>query len=794
MNRQTNIESPLGRPRFRVAVRDLVAATLAEGDLTHARRPAPSTYDAIAAHRRIQQSWPPWCQAEVPVSRTVETDRLILTVGGRLDGLGVSGQGVVVEEIKTTLQPLSALGDGPDAGENPHWAQARVYAFMVAEGRGLSRIDAALTYCHLPSHETRRFRRHFLFEDLRAWHDALIQRYLQWLLAVADWRERRNAAIASASFPFSGYRPGQREMADAVACAIRGEGTLLLAAPTGIGKTAGVLYPAVRALGEGGIDRIVYATARNTGKVAGGVRIKSLAMAAREQLCFAPDADCSPESCPWAAGFYERLGPAMADGFAAMDAFAPGAIRKVARRHRICPHAFALALAPWVDCIICDYNHVFDPRARMRHPLEDGTPAALLVDEAHQLADRAREMFSAALSVADFQALLARQPLTGGPMADALSAVIDFMTAPSMMAAGGAGPEEAFSDFQVVLRAFVDAVRDHLSDGAAPPGSPGRDLLECGFEAIHFLRLLERRNAASSEPAIAGGMERNAQGDVRARLFCVDPSGEISAALGSFRAAVFFSATLEPFEYFQTLFGLGPETDRLASPSPFPPEHFGVFVADRIDVTHRRRRESAPDVAAMLLALALSRTGNYLAFFPSHEYLEMVRERFAGLCSHVRVVAQRPRMNEAEREAFLSHFVEGGSESVLGFAVMGGIFGEGIDLAGERLSGVAVIGAGWPAVTPERERIRAFFDETLDDGLAYAYACPGIHRVLQAAGRVIRSETDRGVALLVDRRFGRDRYQRHFPRGWRPERVSGARSLAAALARFWREAIYPEER
>jgi len=748
------VKSPL-----RVSVRGLVEHCLRSGDLDLEAFGLTSSLEAIRAHQRLQASRPEGYRKEVPVSRAFERDGLVLEVHGRIDGVLERGGETVVEEIKTTRGDLEEVS----RREKPtHWGQLQVYAFLYAAERELEAVDARLTYYQLDTARTVEIERRFRIQELRELMEKLVFRYLDWMATVIAFAFRRDASIAGASFPFPSYRPGQREMAVAVYHAIREGRALLLQAPTGIGKTAGALFPALKALAEGRTERIFYLTARTTGRALAetslgdlrrqGVLVRSVTLTAKEKICFNPEKACNGEECEFARGFYDRINAALDDAMEASD-LGREAIESLARKHRVCPFELSLELAPWADVVICDYNYVFDPRVSLRRLLDEGAKeTTLLVDEAHNLVDRAREMFSAEISRARVEEL-GRSFEPARRVASAFS--------------NGA------------LEPVVSALTELLREAEKRTRMEGieRRLRDLYFEAAWFTKVAERLDGTYSvcrEPS---------DSDLRLKLFCRDPAPRLRERFSSVGAAVLFSATLAPLDYYRRTLGLD-EVPTFSLPSPFPSENLRVLVTPSVATTYRKRSETEAALTRLLSDFVRARPGNYLFYFPSYAYLEAIHRRFTVECPEVASAVQTRDMSEAERTGFLARFDPTGGTFV-GFAVMGGFFGEAIDLPGEKLQGAAIVGVGLPALSPERDRIREHFDGEETSGFDYAYVFPGMNRVLQAAGRVIRSETDRGAVLLVDPRFGEKRYRTLFPDGWRPSTVRSPEELRAELDRFW---------
>ncbi len=770
-----------------VSVGALVGFALRAGDLV---RGGPGSAQRLAAgsraHRQLQRRRPPGYQAEVPVSHLLQRDGLVLEICGRVDGVALTADALLVEEIKTTGQ----LPDADYPGAPAHWAQAKVYAFIVATQAQRAAVDVRLTYVCLEPFATRELHERCTQAALASFVDGLLEAYLRWARAYDEWCRVRDASIACLPFPFPRLRPGQGQLIEAVQAALDGDARLFVEAPTGIGKTICVLYPAVRALGSGQVDKVFYLTPKTVVRTAAekavadlraaGLRLRSLTLTARERICCQGQGRtaCDPRRCPYALGYFDRLDAALADGFRQETLTRP-AIEELARRHQVCPFELQLDLSLWVDLLVCDYNYAFDPAAYLRRFfLDDGGRYALLVDEAHDLVDRAREMFSAELRAGALAACAGRFGARAEPLAAHLHRLADEVRA--------AGP--AAGDGAVVLESVPSSLRPLLADllplaervlAAETAGDDWQALAEQYYAAQAFLRLTDELSEEYTCYAERHGRQ------ARLRLFCLDPARQLRAALRRGCAAVFFSATLTPLDYFRDLLG-GRAGDALLSlEPPFPADNLHVLVGRYVATTLRRRAASYAAVAEAIATVVGARPGNYLAFFPSYRYLEAVARHLAAR-DDLELAVQRPGLSEAEREAFLARFATDNGGPLVGMVVMGGLFGEGIDLSGERLIGAVIVGVGLPQLCLERDLISAHFAARGAPGFEYAYTYPGMNRVLQAAGRVIRSETDRGVVLLLDERFCELSYQQLLPRWWQPlSRVGSAAAIGAALAAFW---------
>ena len=743
--------------------------------------------EGIRAHQRIQRQRPAEYQAEVPVQLSVEQPDFILNIAGRIDGLFHLSDQVIVEEIKSTLRPLKEI----EAGQSEiHWGQAQCYAYMYALQEGLSEIDIQLTYVQLESERTLTLTRHRDLEGLAVFFEDLVARYFRWMQWLTDWTRTRDSSIRDLPFPFPSYRPGQREMAVEVYRTIRDERHLLAQAATGIGKTMAALYPGVKALGEGLTGKLLFLTARTTGRLAAqdalgalgekGMRIKWVSLTAKEKICFSPESACTPDECPYAKGFFDRLNPAL-EAALEIDALTRDAIEQLANAHQICPFEFSLELVNWADCIIGDYNYAFDPTVRLKRLFDDGGGRyAVLVDEAHNLVDRAREMFSAQLTkqpVLDLRRQL-KDDLPG--LHKALGRINSWLAAlrRRCQEEGGTCVDSDLPDGLVErLRVFSRAADRWLRLNQPKPYRD--ELLQLYFDGVRFMRVAEQYSQAYA--TIAETTDR----ELRIKLFCMDPSSQLVDCWGRCQAAILFSATLAPGDYFQSVLGCAADTQKINLTSPFPREHMSVFAATGISTLYRRRESSRESVARAIADMVQQRDGNYLLFFPSYEYLRLIQETFCEAYPEIDTIVQSKKMEEIEREAFLERFSDRVERTLVGFAVMGGIFGEGIDLKGERLTGAAIVGVGLPGIGTERELIKSYYDRTRSSGFEYAYQFPGINRVLQAAGRVIRSETDRGVVLLIDQRYGRQAYRTLLPSFWQVRPMGNSTQFIMSLKAFW---------
>ena len=778
-----------------VSVRALVEYTLRSGDLVSEFQGASRAAEGSRIHRKIQKSRPEEYTAEVSIKHQYETADFTLEIRGRIDGVYTYPDRIVIDEIKSTTKDLTVL----EQEEQPlHWGQLKCYAYLYALQEALTEIRGQLTYYHVDSGEIRELKRHFSFDELDVFFQDLIQRYLEWAATLEAWYKVRDTSIKTLDFPFASYRPGQRRMAESVYRAIRDKAQLLAQAPTGIGKTLAALFPAIKAIGEGETRKIFYLTARTTGRTVAeqsleaqrskGLRLKALTITAKDKVCFRPESACNGDECEFAKGYFDRVNDGV-NGIFTQDCWNRESIEKVARDFEICPFEFSLDLSLWADCIICDYNYAFDPRVFLkRFFLDVQEDYCFLIDEAHNLVDRSREMFSAEIRKQPFlevrRALKERLPKLYKQMGQINGCLLGYRKQceehpdRKLSREGHVRVEKDAPEVLLpLLRGFLKQAEIWLVQNIQ--SAFREELLDLYFEVNQFIRISE-----NYDEAYVSCFEKEG-GDLRLKLFCLDPSRLMAEALLRCSSAIFFSATLTPLDYFHSIFGCDESAGRMMLPSPFPPQHLCLLIANRISIYYHQREQTKDAVAQAIASAISAKTGNYLLFFPSYHYMRMIAESFAEHTPDFATIIQTPGMTEGEREDFLERFGHENRETLAGFAVMGGIFGEGIDLVGDRLSGTVIVGVGLPGISPERELIKDYFSQSHGAGFEFAYLYPGINRVLQAAGRVIRSEHDRGVVLLIDQRFSTLRYTRLFPQEWQPVKVRNTEQIENVVRQFW---------
>ncbi|MFT3758132.1 helicase C-terminal domain-containing protein [Thauera sp.] len=760
---------------YTVAVRALCEFTARTGDLDLRFTPAPSALEGIAGHGVVRSRRGEGYESEIGLTGAYRD----LQVRGRADGFDArAGQ---VEEIKTYRGRL----DGIRAHHRAlHWAQARIYGHLLCEARGFERLRVALVYFNVGTGEETVLAETQEAAALRAFFEEQCERFLAWAQAEAAHRSARDAALAALQFPMAGFRTGQRELAVAVwRCASQQSGgqCMMAEAPTGIGKTLGTIFPMLKAAPGQGLDKLFFLTAKGTGHnlalqalaavdrqfaaQAQAFRLRVLDVQARDKACEHPDKACHGESCPLAEGFYDRLPAARAAAIAQSQTWDAPAMRGVALAHRVCPYYLAQELVRWSDVVVADYNYFYDSTA-MLHALTAAQQwkAGVLVDEAHNLVDRARRMYTAELS--QFALADARKAAAGAARKalDRLQRCWNALN--RAQTEDYKAYDEVPDELLGALQRAIGAIADDLADKPIPPGDP---VLGFHWEMLRFLALAEQMGGHAlfdlSLAAGHAGRQRTPASTLCIRNVVPAPHLQERHALA--HASVLFSGTLRPQHFYRDMLGLPADTHWIEADSPFQASQLELRVAGHISTRYRDREQSLQPIAELIADQFARRPGNYLCFCSSFDYLQRVADTLQRLQPELPVWRQTPSMDEAGRSAFLERFTEQGQG--IGFAVLGGVFSEGVDLPGRRLIGAFVATLGLPQLNPVNERMRqamaAYFGA--DKGYDYTYLYPGLRKVVQAAGRVIRSEQDRGVVFLIDDRYLRSEVRALLPRWWR---------------------------
>ena len=778
------------QPLIRISVRRLVEFILQSGDIDN--RTAGADKDAMLLggkiHRKIQRQMGADYHAEVALKHVIGCRGFDLQIEGRADGIIDTPEGTVVDEIKGVFKELHLLAEPVEV----HLAQAKCYAFMYAEQNGLERIGVQMTYCNMETEEIKRFQSVYGAEELRDWFFEVAGRYEKWARYEITWKEKRNASIKGVEFPFA-YRDGQKDLVSSVYRTILRKKKLFIQAPTGVGKTMASVFPAVKAVGEGLGEKIFYLTAKTITRTVAqqafetlkeqALRFKVITLTAKEKICFCEEANCNPDYCPYAKGHYDRVNDAVYELITTSDDMSREVIEEQARRWNVCPFEMGLDVSLWVDGVICDYNYVFDPNAHLKRFFGDGMSGEylFLIDEAHNLVERGREMYSAALYKEDFLEIrrLVKQedPKLAGRLDECNKQMLALKRECETYQV-----LDSVSHIYLKLMYLMAELERYLEE--CTEEEKRKKVLDLYFDVRMFLGIYDRLD---ENYLIYSELEDS--GRFKVRLFCVNPAANLKEFLEKGNSAIFFSATLLPMHYYKELLSTEKDDYAIYALSPFEEERRLLLLGTDVSTKYTRRSEDMyRRYAEYLKKVAETKKGNYIAFFPSYQFMEQVYAQFLSLTEDredIEYVMQSQYMSEEAREIFLENFEEEREKSLMGFCVMGGIFSEGIDLVEDKLIGAAIIGTGLPQVCRERELLKTYFDEKGYRGFDYAYLYPGMNKVLQSAGRVIRTDEDRGVILLLDERFGDVRYREIFPREWKTAWYCSLRNVKEQMHRFW---------
>lgn len=780
------------REKIRISVRNLVEFILREGDLDN-RMGGKMDKEAMLLggriHRKIQREMGESYHAEVPLQIEIPCEQFLLVVEGRADGIIDEENEVIIDEIKGILQGLDTL----EEPRGVHLAQAKCYAYIYGKKKELTEITVQMTYCQMETEEIKRFRENFRMEQLEAWFQKLIKKYEKWAVFQIEWRKKRNRSIKEIEFPFP-YREGQRDLVVSVYRSILRKKKLFIQAPTGVGKTMATVFPAVKAVGEGLANQIFYLTAKTITRTVAekafvtlkeqGLSCKVITLTARDKICFCEKAECNPDACPYAKGHFDRVNDAVFDMLTHTDDMSRGKIEEYARKHQVCPFEMSLDLSVWTDAVICDYNYVFDPNAHLRRFFGEGSKKEylFLIDEAHNLVERGRSMYSASLCKEDILEVRRLVRTEDEKLTKALTGCNEQLLELKRECDGYA-VYSGVSHIVIRLMHVMTEMERFLEE--CHKEEIREKVLDLYFQIRDFLNIHDRL-----DENYLIYTELTEEANFYVRLFCVNPAVNLNEYLNYGVSTVFFSATFLPIRYYKKLLSTASDDYAVYAHTPFAEENRKVVIGTDVTTRYTRRGEEMYDrYARYLWETIQAKQGNYLAFFPSYRFLEDVYEAFRKLDKENQVfcVIQDSGMSEEEREEFLDYFEEGREGTLIGFCVMGGIFSEGIDLTDEKLIGTWIIGAGLPQVCLERELLKQYFDERGMSGFYYAYLYPGMNKVLQSAGRVIRTDQDRGMIFLLDERFLQEQYQAVFPREWNRISHTNVSQVRKETAAFWQE-------
>lgn len=774
---------------IRISVRSLVEFILREGDIDN-RVSGSMEKDAMLLggkiHRKIQSRMGTNYTAEVPLKIQMPCDGFVLQIEGRADGVLKDDGKVLIDEIKGILRSLEHL----EAPVPVHLAQAKCYAYIYAVQNSLKCIDVQMTYCQMETEEIRRFCQEFEFQELQTWFQDLVTQYEKWAKFEIEWRNVRNDSIRQIEFPFP-YREGQRDLVVSVYRTILRKKKLFIQAPTGVGKTMATVFPAVRAVGEGLGEKIFYLTAKTITRTVAeqafsllkekGLLYKTITLTAKEKICFCEEAECNPDACPYAKGHFDRVNDAVFDLITHSGDWSREVLEEQAKKHMVCPFEMSLDVSNWADAVICDYNYAFDPQAHLKRFFsESGKGEYLfLIDEAHNLVERGREMYSASLYKEDLlevrKLVKAEDPKLAKGLSECNQQFLELKRECEHYQI-----LKSVSHIALKLMNVLSKLEDYLEE--CKDAEKKKRVLDFYFAVRSFLNV---HDIMDENYVIFSEMMED--GRFQIKLFCVNPAVNLQNYLEQGNSTIFFSATLLPVHYYKKLLSVEKDDYAVYAHSSFPQENKFLFIGTDVSTRYTRRGESTYQRFARYIAvMAEQKKGNYMAFFPSYRFLEEVHTCFLECVDHeVDSICQVSYMDEEQREEFLEEFEQEREKSLVAFCVMGGIFSEGIDLTDDKLIGAVIAGTGLPQVCTEREILKQYFNAADMDGFDYAYLYPGMNKVLQSAGRVIRTESDRGVILLLDDRFRAMRYREVFPREWQQYQLGSVKNLEQEIRTFW---------
>ena len=758
----------------KISVRNLIEFVKRSGDIDRRFFSNKRAIEGIKAHQKIQKSYTKNYLTEVFLRTHEEIEDINFTVEGRADGIEVA-ESVTIDEIKSTTRDLEEL----EKEENlMHWAQAKCYAYIYAKEKGLDDINVMLTYYQLETEEVIHIKRAFSFGELRDFFISTLMEYLEFSRRIVEWKEIRDESIKSLKFPFKNFRKGQRELSVAVYNTIDDKNKLFVEAPTGIGKSISTIFPTIKAMGEDKIDKAFYLVARSTGKNAAKdalekllnkkLKVKITIVTAKDKICLNDKVSCNPKDCPYAKGHFDRVNDAIIDIFDSCDNFSRENIEKFAKLHMVCPFEYQLDLLDFSDFIVCDYNYIFDPTVYLKRFFENTMLRfTLLVDESHNLLERGREMYSSEVFLDDLINLYEILPKKRKTARKHLNNAIEEF---KNLGDKTFYSYESFVKFNGEIEKTIFAMNDFLTkDKDVENYEKGLDIY---FSLFKYIKILEYYN--EDFVSIKSGES--------VKIKSLDIAPIFQNILKVPKSSVFFSATLSPIKYYGKLLGANNDTNYYKIKSPFDPKNLIVFRNQNISTVYRDR-ENAINEIVKNLEIFTEDDGNYIFFFPSYSFMESVYKKYIE--ENKGAIKQNREMTEREREEFLNNFTF--SSNTTAFAVMGGVFSEGIDLIGERLKGVAIITVGLPGLSYERNILKVHFQKKYNKGYEYAYIYPGMIKVVQSAGRVIRTEDDKGKVLLIDKRFSYEPYKFLLPNHWKVYDFMDSAEISEILREFEEE-------
>lgn len=773
--------------KIKISVRSLVELIMKKGSIDNRFVGNIKAIEGIRGHQKVQKSYGDEYTCEVSIKHTFYFDEIEIEVEGRMDGLLIENNKTIIDEIKTTTKDLLLI----DENTNPlHWAQVKCYGYMYCIHNDLDNIDLQVTYYNIENKSTRILRQKFKIGELEEFFFTLINEYKSWASMEKKWMEIRNESIKNLKFPFEEYRQGQREFAVRVYKSIVDGKKCFAMAPTGTGKTVSTLFPAIKAMGEEKTSKIFYLTAKTiTREVANDtislmkkqkLNLRSITITAKEKICKMSEVNCNPDYCPYAKGYFDKINNALKEILKKYDDFSRKNIDEMSEVYKLCPFELCLDLTMFSDIVICDYNYIFDPRVYLKRYFDvKKTDFTFLVDEAHNLLDRSRNMYSAEINQDTFIKIKKIIGKKDKRLLNLIKEIESYFLEKSKVLDVMKEKYLVENELPKVLLELFNALMKFMDEYLSRSNEENSDLLDLYFEVNKFISIsnfYDNNYKTIYSDELLG---------INIKLFCANPSDLIVEKINKSKSTTIFSATLTPLNYYKEIYGSEGEDFIINLKSPFDVKNRLLMIGDNISTTYNKRKDTAEDIVEYIKACVECKNGNYMVFFPSYKYMELVYEKIRDKYEDLNVIIQENNMSEEEKEEFLALFNNDDKETHVGFCVLGSHFSEGIDLTEDKLIGVIVVGVGMPQINIERDIIKEQLNEN-NKGFDYAYVYPGMIKVLQAVGRCIRTSKDRGVILLLDNRYSTYRYKSIFPQEWNPYvRIKKPNDIKHLCEKFW---------
>lgn len=785
------------KAQINISVRNLVEFLLREGDIDDRHGsvdPFEAMQEGSRIHRKIQNSMGPFYRAEVPLKYAVEYDDYILGLEGRADGVALEMDedgkvlSATVDEIKGMYMDVMTF-------EKPvlvHEAQAKCYAYIIAEEYDLPEIQVQMTYVSLETEEMKYFHQIYSRQEIEEWFLTIINIFKKWSDFQYFHKLELLDSVQGLQFPYE-YRDGQKKLVADVYRTINRRKILFMQAPTGTGKTIANVFPAVMALGQNLAERVFYLTAKTATALAArdayrllvqnGYEGKTIMLTAKEKMCLCDEADCNPDYCPYARGHYDRINDVIYEVITKETVITRDVILGYAQEYVVCPFELALDVSTWCEGIICDYNYVFDPNVYLKRFFAEGKAGEhiFLIDEAHNMVDRAREMYSETLIKEEILSIKRYAKPVSKKLVNALDKCNRIMLEYKRECDHDI---TVLDDIDMLLNACdnLQMILEQLFKKEIKFGIYHDEVLDFYFRLRNFTALAYQQDSDHYRIYCDFDEDKN----FNLHLYCVDPSAQLQERLNMARSSIYFSATLLPIDYYKNLLCNHTDVYAIYVDSVFDPANRLLMLGTDVTSKYTRRgEEEYLKYAKYIQTIVNAKQGNYMVFGPSYKFLEDIYSKYQEFNDDVDILVQQQNMTEQEREEFLSEFENKREKSMVAFCTLGGIFSEGIDLVGGKLIGVVILGAGLPQVGNERSLMADFFDENGKNGFEYAYLYPGMNKVIQAAGRLIRTKDDVGVIALLDDRFRFSSYRKTFPREWSDATFTTVEDISSKLTNFW---------